>query len=336
MQTGNKLNKILFLITSVIATGMHSLPAVAQVSLFDSEKRGSIYGGIGSNSATHRPSTIEFTQGTPGNISNYTLDKVSGDAASTSKASGLSNNIRIGYYFDYYQNYAIELAYDPVKYHVTDGQMVRLKGKMDNAAIDTSFAFSAANGYFYNIDGANLLPVNLVRRFQLYWIKSHNLRFDALAKAGGGPTMPHVYNSVKGKVSEYPQFQLGGWNAGLEAAVRVTIIKHIYVEAGYRYTHASYTDIGVYNGSATQKLNTSQIVFTAGVAFATTKRNPLFVKAEDTRWKMSIKPIYAQPIGADGGEEPEPEAKEAPASPSDPAPAPEEPSPAPPTPDEPK
>jgi opacity protein-like surface antigen len=292
MLTRNTSIKIFFLFITVLAAGR----ATAQVSMYDADRRGSVYIGIGSNTATHRPSTIEITQGTPGFASSYTLDQVAADSKTTSKSAGFAYNVKVGYFFDYNQTFAVELSYEPVKYHVTDGQKVKLKGTVDNAAVDTSFAFSAANGYFYNIDGSNMIAINLVKRFQLLQIKSHNVRLDALVKGGGGPAMPHVFNSIKGKVAEYPSFQLGGWNAGLEAALRLTIMRHVYVEGGYRYSYASYNDIGVYSGTATQKLSSSQVIFTAGYTFATTKRNPLFTRPERYYRPLTIKPIYPEPL----------------------------------------
>jgi len=292
MLTGVKLNKILFLFIAVVVAGKTS----AQVSMLDEEKRGSVYVLIGSNTPTFKASTIEIAQGTPGSSSSYTLDKVAADANTNSKSSGFGSNLKVGYFFDYNQVWAVELSYEPVKYHVTDAQKVSVKGTLENNPIDTTFVFSAANGYFYNLDGSNLISVNIVRRFQLLQDKRHLIRLDALAKAGGGPVMPHVYNSFAGKVAEYPSFQLGGWNAGIEAALRLTLFRYVFLEGSYKYSRASYTDVGVYNGNATQKLTISQVIIGGGITFPTTKRNPLFTKPDNKKPPIGIKPIYPEPI----------------------------------------
>ncbi len=340
MHSGNQLKKILFLILPVLA-GV-SKPATAQVSIYDSEKRGSIYVTVGSSTPSYRPSTINITQGTPSNLSVYTLDKVAADANSISQSSGLMMNVRLGYFFDYWQVWALELSYDPIKYHVTDGQKVRMQGTLENNKIDTSLTFSKSGGYFYNIDGANQIAINLVRRFQIFKSKTNSFRFDALAKAGGGPVMPHVFNSIAGKTAEYPSFQLGGWNVGGEAALRLTIMRYAYLEAGYRYSYASYTDIGVYNGSATQKLTTTQVLVGAGITFPTTKHNPLFKKTKE-KWPLTIKPIYhEQPEPEPDMSSPEPSSEPSaePTGKSEPSPTPEpspEPAPEPtPAPEEPR
>ena len=351
MRTPNRSLRALCLMA--VAIGMCSR-VHAQVSFADAGRRGSIYLSVGSGSPTHKPSTISIVQGVPGNVSNYKLSDVDGDNSTTKAAPGLNYNARIGFFFDYSQNWAFELAYDPVKYHVAEGQIVKMTGTRENRDIDTSFAFSPANGYFYNIDGANFLSVNVVRRFQIYQIKSHNVRIDGLAKVGIGPCMPHTYNSIDGKVAEHPAFQLGGWNTGAEAALRLTLMRHVFLEASYKYSYASYKDVSVYNGVASQKLMTSQVIFSLGYWFSTTKHNPLFEKPDNRKPPLTIRPIYppdpeedskkvmqGQPMmpaiktAKPAEEQPAPPAPETPPAPSeptpapDPAPAPEQPAPEP-------
>jgi len=353
MLAGNNLYKVLFLATTLFAAGISSNNASAQISIFDSEKRGSVYFSVGTNTPKHNPSTIRFVQGTPGNVSDYTLEKVKADDKVTSSKAGLPYNIRVGYFFNYNQTFAIELSYDPVKYHIVNGQNVRMTGMLDSRKIDSSFSFSDSTGYFYNLDGANILSVNLVKRFQLFHPHSKVVRLDALAKVGIGPVMPHVYNSIRGIVAEYPSFQLAGWNAGAEAALRLTIMRHLFLEGAYKYSYANYTDIGVYNGTATHKVVTSQIVLSVGYAFSTTKRNPLFTKPEKVVIPFAIRPVYPdEPAPAEEDKKSKktendemPVDKSVPAptpdgptpTPDAPAPAPEMPSPTPetPTPDAP-
>ena len=334
MLAGNKLNKVLFLATSLFVAGISSNTVSAQISIFDSEKRGSLYFSVGTNTPTHNPSTIRFVQGTPGNVSDYKLDKVKADDKVTSTKSGLPYNIRVGYFFNYNQTFAIELSYDPVKYHIVNGQNVRMTGMLDSRTIDSSFTFSDSTGHFYNLDGANILSVNLVKRFQLFHPHSKVIRIDALAKVGIGPVMPHVYNSIRGKVAEYPSFQLAGWNAGAEAALRLTILRHLFLEGAYKYSYANYTDIGVYNGTATQKVTTGQVVLSVGYAFSTTKRNPLFTKPEKVVIPFAIRPVFpdAPAPAADDVKAEKPKKEDMPAEETKPSPAPDAPSPVPETP----
>lgn len=323
MHLANKLNKMYRFGLVLSLPLLLGRSAFAQVSSYDEDKRGSVYVLVGSNTPTFGTSDIHITQGTTGLKSDYTLKGVEADNKTTSKSSGLAMNLKVGYFFDYNQNWAVELSYEPVKYHLTDGQTVQVSGVIDNATVNTTMLFASSKGYFYNIDGTNLLSVNLVRRFQLLQNKKHTLRLDALLKAGGGPAMPHVYNSFNSKTAEYPSFQFGGWNVGGEAALRVTLFRYVFVEGGYKYSHVSYTDIGVYNGTATQTLRVSQILIGGGITFPTTKRNPLFTKPDLSRPPLTIKPIYPEPVGLDDGiptDEAAPEAAPAPAKEDAPAP----------------
>ncbi len=286
------MNKIFFLFGVLAIAGK----STAQVSAFDEERRGSVYVAIGSSTPSYKASKITIQQGTTaGNASSYTLNDIAADTKTT-KTTGFGSTVKVGYFFDYYQNWAVELSYEPLKYHVTDAQKVKMSGTMENSPIDTTIVFSAANGYFYNLDGSNMISLNLVRRFQLLQDKRHFVRLDALAKAGGGPVMPHIYNNIAGKVAEYPSFQLGGWNAGVEAALRITLFRYVFVEGAYKYSRASYTDVGVYNGTAKQTLGVSQVIFSGGITFPTTKRNPLFMRPDLSAPPLSIKPIYQAPI----------------------------------------
>jgi hypothetical protein len=206
-----------------------------------------------------------------------------------------------------------------------------MTGMLDSRTIDSSFTFSDSTGHFYNLDGANVLSVNLVKRFQLFHPHSKVIRIDALAKVGIGPVMPHVYNSIRSKVAEYPSFQLAGWNAGAEAALRLTILRHLFLEGAYKYSYANYTDIGVYNGTATQKVITSQVVLSVGYAFSTTKRNPLFTKPEKVVIPFAIRPVFPNaptPAGEDSKAE-KPKKEDMPAEETKPSPAPDAPSPVP-------
>jgi hypothetical protein len=106
--------------------------------------------------------------------------------------------------------------------------------------------------------------------------------------------MPHTYNSIRGKVAEYPSFQIGWWNAGATGSLRLTLMRHVFLEASYKYSYASYKDIGVYNGTASQKLTSTQVIFSLGYWFSATKHNPLFTKPDNAKPPLTIKPIYPQ------------------------------------------
>jgi hypothetical protein len=260
--------------------------AKAQVSIFDVDRHGSLYLSIGTHSPSYKASTIHISQGTSGN--DYDLENVTADDQSNKASSILNASFRLGYFFNNNQDLAIELSYDPLSYHVTDGQKVTLAGQLNHTDITKTLTFSEANGYYYYINGSNHVLVNLVKRFGLYKNRLHTFYVDALAKAGAGPLMPSISNSIEGKKTENPGFQVSGWNADFEAALRLTIYKYVYVEGAWKYDWASYSNMNVYDGTASQKLSTTSVIFSLGFTISTTERNPRFDKVEKLRPVLTI------------------------------------------------
>jgi hypothetical protein len=269
------------LLFGLLFTAHHSRAQVSESSL---GKAGSIYFSIGTNSATFKSTDISIDQGA-GNL--YDLQNVKGDNKLSGNSSILNYNLRLGYYFNKYQTMGVELDYNPVSYHVVDGQTVQMVGRLDNAAVDKPLVFSSTGGYSYYLNGSNLVLINFVRRFGLFRNKMRTFSVDALAKAGAGPAMPRVLNTIAGKTTDHSSFKLAGWNAALEAAVRFTVVRHVYFEAAYKYDHASY-NVDVYNGSASHSLTTSEFIFSLGYTFSTTRHNPLFQKAHKQRRILTI------------------------------------------------
>lgn len=283
--------KMLFFPAVLFVAALLKNTASAQVSFGSEGLRESVYLSIGKGNATYHASTISIQQA---NASSFDIEQVNADNEAASKG-GFPVNVRAGFFFDRDQKMALELSIDPVSYHVTDGQKVPMKGTLEHQHVDTMLNFSAKNGYSYYLNGTNFIFVSFVYRQKLLQSQTHNVRLDALGKVGIGPAMPHVMNTINGQAAE-SSFKLGGWDAGLELALRLTVARHVFLEAAYKYSHTSYTDIGIDNGSATQTLNTSQTVFSIGYWFSLTKHNPLFAKGEKKKTIYTIKPIHPAPI----------------------------------------
>lgn len=174
-------------------------------------------------------------------------------------------NYRIGYFFNDKKNLGFEINFDHTKFIITNGQTVTIKGNLNNKIIDSSFIFSKANGFYYYLNnGANFLLFNIVKRHE--WTRSKNLKIDFLGKAGIGPVIPHVENSLFGHKNNQG-FQLGGWNIGVESAVRATFIRHIYLEFAGKLDYARYSNLDIYKGTAKQALNTAELILSLGYTF---------------------------------------------------------------------
>ena len=262
--------------------------AEAQVRKGGGGRKGSLYFSGGMNTVKYSPSTIHIDQPSLGN--SYDLTKVNGDNKTENKAlSPTQFNYRIGYYFGYFQKYGIELNYDPANYHITDGQSVQEKGTInDMTNVNKTIPYYAKNGYYYYMGGANLLLVNFIRRFTLYRPNSNRIGIDAIAKAGVGPAMPNVQSSFPAQPAA-PKYQYGGWNAGVEGAVRVTFYRYVYLEFAAKYDYASLDNLNIYEGTAKQNLASFELIGSLGFTFPTRRYNPLFYKG---RRIITILPLY--------------------------------------------
>jgi len=245
---------------------------------------GAIYASWGYNTEWYTRSTIKVKQ--PSMNNDYQMVKVQAqdhrgwDEGIFNMALTIPQyNYRLGYYFNEKQDLAFEINFDHTKYIVTDNQNIHIKGTMAGAPVDKQVMFAQSLGSYYFLNnGANFLLFNLVKRVGLYRTADRNLQVDLTGKAGIGPLIPHVQNSLFGKANNMG-FQIGGWNTGVETALRVTAMKYAYVEFSQKVDYARYSNLRVYEGRARQAFGTYELILSAGVILPTSKNNPLFTPA---------------------------------------------------------
>jgi len=253
----------------------------AQKKTIRPTKHGSVYFSWGYNTAWYTKSTVGVKQPSLGN--DYKMVKVNGHDNKGWNYRLLNQeltipqyNYRLGYYFNSKQDLAIEINFDHVKYIIEDNQQVRLNGKLNNVPTDQNITFSRQNGFYYYLNnGANFLLFNLVKRKNLYSTNDRKLYVDFTGKAGVGPVIPHVENSFFGRKND-KGFQIGGWNAGVETALRVTFMRYVYLEFAQKVDYARYSNLKVYEGRASQSFGTYELVLSLGAILPTSKNNPLF------------------------------------------------------------
>lgn len=242
---------------------------------------GSLYFSWGYNTEWYTRSTIHVSQ--PSQNTEYELINVKAhdhrgwDEGLFQKALTIPQyNYRLGYFFNEKQDFAIEINFDHTKYIVTDGQRVHLKGKLNGEKVDRYIDYSGQNGFYYFLNnGANFLLFNLVKRFQVYHTDDKKFKIDLLTKAGVGPVIPHVENAFFGKQND-PDFQIGGWNMGLEAAVRITGMKYAYLEFAQKVDYARYSNLHIYEGNVRQSFGTYELILSLGINIPTGKNNPQY------------------------------------------------------------
>ncbi len=241
------------------------------------ERRGEFYFSWGYNKEWYTNSNVRVNQ--PSLNNNYTLKNVTSHD-NVGWDQGIFNvplsipqyNYRIGYFFNKKEGLAFEINFDHTKHILTDGQTARLVGVLGGRVVDTSILFANTNGFNYYLNnGANFLLFNIVKRWKWYESKRENFKLDFLGKAGIGPVIPHVENTLFGKANQ-DGFQLGGWNIGTETALRGTFYKHIYLEFAQKLDYARYSGLKVYEGKAKEAFLSYQLILSLGYTFPMGKR----------------------------------------------------------------
>lgn len=174
-------------------------------------------------------------------------------------------NYRLGYFFNREKGWGLEINFDHTKYIFEDGQEAVVRGKLNGKTVDTTIRFAKDDGFYYYLNnGANFLLFNLVKRSKLFATKNENLKLDFLGKVGLGPVIPHVENSLFGEANK-PHFQFGGWNAGVEAALKASFFRYGYIEYSNKLDYARYANLRVYKGTARQAFGTYEMILSVGV-----------------------------------------------------------------------
>lgn len=241
------------------------------------ERPNEFYFSWGYNTEWYTHSDVHISQPSLGN--DYTFVNIVGhdhrgwDNQILQKALTIPQyNYRLGYFFNKKKNLSIELNFDHTKFIFADGQQAHLKGTLNGKTTDESIDFSNGKGFYYYLNnGANFFLFNIVKRVNLYTTSSGNFKIDGFGKFGIGPVIPHVENSFFG-LHNKPHFQLGGWNTGIEAAIRVTFYKNVYLEYTNKLDYASYSGLRIYEGTASQAFGCYEMILNLGVTFHAGKR----------------------------------------------------------------
>ncbi len=250
-----------------------------------SHHKGEFYISWGYNKEWYTYSNLKISQPELGN--DYTFKNISGhdhpgwDKGLFSKAFTIPQyNYRIGYFFGNKQDLGIEINFDHTKFIFKDDQVVHIKGTMNSKPYDglarfkqNDFPTADSNSYYFLNNGANFLLFNIVRRWHLKENKKGNISIDGLTKFGIGPLIPHVQNKFFDQPQNEPHFQVGGWNTGIEGAIRSTFYKHVYLEFAAKLDYARYRNLKIYKGTASQAFGTAEIILNLGYTFHTGKKH---------------------------------------------------------------
>jgi hypothetical protein len=245
-----------------------SLNTFAQNTNYVGQK-GQLYFSWGYNKEWYTKSNIHIRQEGLGN--NYTFRNVIGkdkpgwdDKSIFKQAISIPQyNYRLGYWFK--DDWAFEINFDHTKFQVEQEQLLQAKGKMNFLPIDTQF-INRGNLKWQLNNGANFFLFNIVRRYQVPRMQYKNFNISLLMKGGIGFVIPHVENTILGNSND-KGFQFGGWDIGLEAALRFTFFKYAYLEYCNKAVYARYSNLKIYEGTARQAFGCYEMIANIGVSF---------------------------------------------------------------------
>ncbi len=153
-------------------------------------------------------------------------------------------NYRLGFYLNNKRTKSIELNFDHIKYVVTDGQKVRVKGIINGVQVNADSVLNPTNFlHFEHTDGGNLLHINYVQQKTLYKNRANTRPLlNLIWKLGAGINIPRSDFTYKGDRFNN-KFHISGYNVSAEAGARLYIFKKLFLEGtgktGYvRYVNA--------------------------------------------------------------------------------------------------
>jgi hypothetical protein len=230
-------------------------------------KKGQLYFSWGYNKEWYTQSNIHVRQEALGN--DYTFRNVIGkDKPGWNEKSVFKQPItipqysyRLGYWFN--DDWAFEINFDHTKFQVEQQQLLHLQGKMNFLPVDT-YLINRGNLLWQLNNGANFFLFNIVRRYQVPRMQYKNFNVSLLMKAGIGFVYPHVENTIFGNSND-KGFQFGGWDIGVEAALRFTFFKYAYLEYCNKAVYARYTNLKIYEGRSKQAFGCYEMLANIGV-----------------------------------------------------------------------
>jgi hypothetical protein len=172
-------------------------------------------------------------------------------------------NYRLGVRLN--EKWDFELNFDHTKYQVPD-QTLHMTGMYHGQIIDSTFERSTTNLSYQLNNGANFFLFNAVRRIRVWNPDSAKVNVRLLLKGGLGFVYPHVQNQIMGDKNN-PDFQFGGFDAGLEAGLQANFFRRVYLEYSCKSVYAAYRNLEVYEGTAKQNLACFEMILSLGVWF---------------------------------------------------------------------
>jgi len=206
-----------------------------------------------------RPSTVALT--IPDRQTAVEIDGV--EYRGESFASPQYYGYRITWIPDARRWMGIEVEVIHAKVFAEADRVVRIRGTLRGAAVDTSLPLSSSVQRLAMSHGLNFIFANVALRRELGPVDSQGTpRFVAVVRAGAGPTVPHAESTVDHVNRE--QYETGGPGAQAAGGVEVRVWRRLGVLGEYKFTWAR-PQVDVADGQATVPARSHHVV--GGLAY---------------------------------------------------------------------
>jgi hypothetical protein len=150
-------------------------------------------------------------------------------------------NYRMGFYLNKKHTRALELNFDHIKYIVTDGQKVRVRGYINKQVVDGDSILDPNSFlHFEHTDGGNLLHLNYVQQNTILMNKANTRPLvNLIWKVGAGINIPRTDFTYRGDRFNN-DFHVAGYNISAEAGARYYFAKKWFIEGTAKSGYVKY------------------------------------------------------------------------------------------------
>ncbi len=230
----------------------------------------------GYNKTHFSNSNINVSQPSLGN--NFTVNGVQGHDEYHFPTCCSPDNLRLGRYLDDAKTIALDLSLDHTKFTSTIGQVANVTGT-NSGGVGPQVLSTQYFSYMLH-NGLNQIMANLSYRQPLLGTVDETSSLSLISKVGGGIAVVHPWSEING--NEYQMqtktltnalgFNNGWWrivgtSTSVELGMRYVVSKPYYLEWSNKQIWTSMSNVPVYQGSASQKLRSNEIIFSLGYAF---------------------------------------------------------------------
>ena len=247
------LNYRVLLLSAVSFLGLIGTAAAQDINVLPKEekkphKRGQVYFQWGYNRDWYSRSTIHVyrNDANPANSYDFTLYNAKAHDKPDMWRWWQPERLTIpqydmygGYMFNDKNDFGIEVAWNHLKYVVTDWQNIYISGQIHGTAINRTYPLDPDTLHLQHTNGNNYLLVSLVKRQQIY--NGKYFQVSAIAKAGVGPMISYTIDTILGDYDP-GYFHYHGWVAAVSAGVRVSFLKYFYLQSDMQGAYADYTN----------------------------------------------------------------------------------------------